>query len=240
MIEINGEKFVFYGGKRFCRDDQTGYYRSNIGELLHRYVWEQEVGKIPDGYQVHHKDQDKSNNSIENLELMLVGEHQKLHGKLLTDEQREWRRNNIIENAVPKATEWHRSEEGHEWHKQQYEKMKDVLHAEHEIECKQCHKKVVRPAGSEFCSNACKAKWRRDQGLDDVELTCSICGKKFKKNRYAMKNRTEFACSRQCGAFLIARHKRLNKLKKGEVITKDQRKPAPDWVILPRDSEGRV
>ena len=32
--------------------------------LKHRYIWEQYNGKIPDGYEVHHKDLNTHNNEI--------------------------------------------------------------------------------------------------------------------------------------------------------------------------------
>lgn len=37
---------------------------------VHRLVWEAFVGPIPEGLQINHKDENKSNNSLENLELM--------------------------------------------------------------------------------------------------------------------------------------------------------------------------
>lgn len=35
-----------------------------------RYVWEKHFGKIPNGYEVNHKDCNPKNNAIENLELV--------------------------------------------------------------------------------------------------------------------------------------------------------------------------
>lgn len=47
----------------------------------HHLVWEQYNKRpVPDGYIVHHKDGNKFNNNIENLELMTRAEHTKLHG----------------------------------------------------------------------------------------------------------------------------------------------------------------
>jgi hypothetical protein len=39
-------------------------------KLLHRVIWQLANGTIPDGYVVHHKDHDKTNNNISNLELV--------------------------------------------------------------------------------------------------------------------------------------------------------------------------
>ena len=45
----------------------------------HVYVWEQHFGSVPKGYVVHHKDEDKGNNDISNLELMTLSEHSRSH-----------------------------------------------------------------------------------------------------------------------------------------------------------------
>lgn len=48
----------------------------------HIFVMEEHIGhKIPDGYVVHHIDGDKSNNSIENLVMLTVAEHNNAHAK---------------------------------------------------------------------------------------------------------------------------------------------------------------
>lgn len=38
--------------------------------LVHRLVWKTFVGPIPEGMQINHKDENKSNNSLENLEVV--------------------------------------------------------------------------------------------------------------------------------------------------------------------------
>lgn len=45
----------------------------------HRWVWEKRHGPIPKGFVIHHKDGNKLNNKLRNLELMSRGEHQKAH-----------------------------------------------------------------------------------------------------------------------------------------------------------------
>lgn len=45
----------------------------------HRYIWEKANGPIPDGYEVHHKDEDKTNNDISNLECIPISKHRSLH-----------------------------------------------------------------------------------------------------------------------------------------------------------------
>lgn len=47
---------------------------------VHVLVWEKYYNKnVPDGYVIHHKDENKFNNDIKNLELMKHGEHSRMH-----------------------------------------------------------------------------------------------------------------------------------------------------------------
>lgn len=45
----------------------------------HRMVWETANGPIPDGYVIHHKNGDKLDNRLENLEMMTRAQHRKHH-----------------------------------------------------------------------------------------------------------------------------------------------------------------
>ena len=56
---------------------------------MHRYVWIKERGKIPEKYHVHHIDGDKSNNKIENLTLMHISDHTRLHSLEYISKNRE-------------------------------------------------------------------------------------------------------------------------------------------------------
>lgn len=63
---------------------KKGYLRhrkDNEGKLRmeHCLVWEEHNGKIPIGMQIHHKDFDKTNNHIDNLQLVTPLEHKRLH-----------------------------------------------------------------------------------------------------------------------------------------------------------------
>lgn len=88
------------------------YYQKN-GIRLHRVVWQHFNGEIPDGFHVHHIDEDRSNNEPTNLELKTGAEHLRGH---MTEERRQWARENV-KKAIAAAPEWHRSEVGREWHR---------------------------------------------------------------------------------------------------------------------------
>lgn len=64
------------------RVDANGYVRLfRDGESLyeHRVVWEEHFGAIPDGFHVHHKNHDRSDNRPENLEVVEGREHNRRH-----------------------------------------------------------------------------------------------------------------------------------------------------------------
>lgn len=50
--------------------------------LISHLIWEKHYGKIPDGYIIHHKDLNPSNNNINNLLMIERGKHNKLHRNL--------------------------------------------------------------------------------------------------------------------------------------------------------------
>jgi hypothetical protein len=47
----------------------------------YRKIWESVYGGIPDGYEIHHKDGNRSNNNIENLQCVSTEDHYKIHYK---------------------------------------------------------------------------------------------------------------------------------------------------------------
>lgn len=75
MERNNKGQFVYTTGagryKRVIRDGK------NL--QLHRVIWEEHYGKIPDGMVIHHKDFNKMNNDITNLQAMTFDEHNNIH-----------------------------------------------------------------------------------------------------------------------------------------------------------------
>ena len=196
------EKFQYYRGYKFTLDEKTGYYlNSTLHIRMHRFVWVCEKGEIPKGYHIHHKDGDKSNNSIDNLELIDAKMHSKLHADQLTDEQREWRRNNLNTNARPKAVEWHKSEEAKQWHSEHAKEMieKGIWNAKQEYVCEQCGKifEQRKVKGHKFCSGACQQKWLRKNEPTGTRI-CVVCG-----NNYTCKvSSNSRTCSKHCSNIL--------------------------------------
>jgi len=202
-------KTVVYDGIKFYQT-QKGYYLSGKGSeatvRLHVYVWEKYNGKVLKGYHVHHKDLDKDNNEIDNFKLLEGHEHLSLHGNL---QDKKMLAERLAKYARPKASEWHRSTEGIEWHKKHYEDTKDKLYQEIEIVCLHCGKKVkvINNGHNKYCSDKCKSSHRIRKKSDFEDRTCVICGNTFNTNKYGkVKN-----CSKECAIISTNLKKKANR-----------------------------
>jgi len=199
-VEYNGTAFRRYPESENRADRM--YYRpsgSHIKdgvEALHREVWKDHNGEIPDGHHIHHKDGDPTNNDIENLECVSPQEHAERHPENnLTPE--------AINNGIEAAKEWHATEEGREWHSQNAKEMWKDMDAK-VGECDQCGDEYEYYTNARFCSNACKAKHRRESGVDDETRICEACKQPFTVNKYSEQK----SCSRACAGALISWSKR--------------------------------
>jgi hypothetical protein len=150
----------FHFNKKFYLDKKTGYWISTSKKKIraHVWVWKNNHGEIEKGFHIHHKDGNKSNNSIENLEKISAFEHLSLHAT--TPEKKEWSRN-WCETIRPLTKEWHSSEEGLEWHRQHgiktWEERKPF-----KINCLMCGKEIeTKTYHQKYCHQNCKAKHAR-------------------------------------------------------------------------------
>lgn len=212
----NSSNFEEVNGIKFWRDTK-GYWLGQVEgrpKRLHVYVWELHNGPVPDGYDIHHIDHNKDNNSIENLAAVQRSEHHKQHG---LDLDKDLCRYNL-DKARPKAAEWHKSESGREWHKAQYdrslrEKWDEMVSKPCEVCGKMFECSVLVAHKTRFCSNNCKSQFRRDSGLDNIAVSCQICGREFETNKYS---RGKF-CSPECRKENRLRRKRERAVK--DIVT---------------------
>lgn len=149
--EFNGERFYL-----------CGFYYQHKGKRLHRVVWEHFYGPVPKGFHIHHKDEDRSNNNIENLECLPGPKHVSDHGH--TEKRLAYGKMHI-ERIRPKASEWHKSEEGRAWHsemaKENNANRKLITYV-----CTECgnefqSKRIYGDGMNRFCGNNCRAKYGR-------------------------------------------------------------------------------
>jgi hypothetical protein len=190
LCEFLGVRYYRYPDAE--KESDRRYFKRQ-GACLHRVVWEYANGPIPEGYQVHHKDIDTSNNELENLELLPVLEHMRLHhAGICTDAMRE-----NLERIRPLASAWHSSEEGKAWHSEAGKKAWKTRESR-TLDCQFCGKPYETRDLCEdckYCSNNCRAAARRASGVDDEDRACIHCGTTYRANRYSYRK----SCSRECG-----------------------------------------
>lgn len=202
-IVFNGIIFRRYpdapGRSERCYYVPAGNHRKRGVGRLHEEIWKAANGPIPDGHHVHHRDGDTLNNDLANLELLPGADHLREHsapGELPAGFA------NSRALATERATEWHRSAEGHEWH---------VEHGKRTWEERQPRKSTCEQCDiqfdditlrARFCSNKCKTASRLASGIDDEQRICEGCGQPFTINRY----RAAKCCSRKC-AWVVRRRR---------------------------------
>lgn len=185
----------------------TGRYlastrKINGERLLHRQVWVQHNGPIPDGYVIHHKDHDWRNNDISNLECVEKGDHAKDHivERWLDEKQAQAFRDGL-EKAREAAKAWHSTPEGLDLHRNNgrlaWENRQPVA-----LKCEVCGSdfQAKRAEVAKYCSTACRMSVFYRASFTDTRK-CAHCGNEFAANRH----RANRFCSRTCSA--RARHK---------------------------------
>lgn len=205
-VEFNGITFRRYpdadNRSERCYYRPSGTHITNGVETLHREVWKHHHGDIPDGHLIHHIDGDPTNNDIDNLECITPTEHAERHPDMGTVDPEH------IERIQELAKEWHRSEEGRQWHSDHWERSLAKAFDETEKECDHCGEAFTDYSAQEsgrYCSNACKAAARRARGVDDEQRECVICRTSFTINKYSDTS----TCSRSCSGVLQSWTKRL-------------------------------
>jgi hypothetical protein len=155
----------YFGGKLYRIWPSERYYSCG-GARLHRHVWQAAFGPIPKGCHIHHRDADRTNNQIENLECIPSREHNSISSQSLNDSRAE----HFSEYARGRAAEWHRSPEGRLWHKRHAQRAQSWTKWHREkrncIECGVEFEGLVRKSGNSqvYCTTACKAAAYRARG----------------------------------------------------------------------------
>lgn len=204
---FDGKTFTKYIGNEYywwkvpCNQ---GKYQAGRSVSMHRYVWEYYNGDIPDGYQIHHKDHNRANNDISNLEMVETTEHCRYHAKKRVEADPE-KFKAFTEAGIKAAPAWHRSEAGKLWHREHA--LKTVRRVEthgEEKTCTWCGKKFMGLSSATkrgFCSASCQGMARKKSGVDDIEKVCPICDNIYRTNKYQGRK----TCSKECASEAVRR-----------------------------------
>jgi len=189
---------IIYKNQKYWLQTSGRYYQSgrkdDAERLLHRRIWADAHGDIPDGHCVHHRDGDWTNNDLDNLECVSSKSHQKGHMQermadpAYAKQLKEWR-----EQAIKKAPEWHRSPDGIEWHRKHgkavWDSRKPVA-----LTCKGCGCGFTSlQPWAEYCTAPCRQRTDYPK-KKTATSTCAKCGVSFMHNKY----RTRTFCSHKC------------------------------------------
>lgn len=174
---------------------------------LHRYLWERANGPIPEGYHVHHVDENPLNNAVDNLECVSPAEHVVRHGEAIKRYAQSDEQLYHLDAVRPLAAAWHRSEEGLAWHSE---------NGKRAWENRQWYDKACESCGSEFrtpfperarfCSPTCgHREWERTnkrpsryKRLGPPEpRNCEWCGEQYQP----VKRTKRSFCSVRCRNF---------------------------------------
>lgn len=188
-------KIQIFNGKVYYKYQNEKYFTKGTSKL-HRDVWEYHNGKIKKGYHIHHKDFNKENNNINNLELLSAKDHSAIHENNRDDKFIQKRKEHL-ENIRPLTKIWHKSDEGKEWHKK-HAKDFNFGHKEYGKRiCDICNKEyIAKSKNQKYCSGNCKSKARLISGVDNINAKCEYCNNDFIKNKYT---KIRF-CSKSCSA----------------------------------------
>lgn len=148
-IIFNGIKYSLMGsGKYYLSQSKSNKGRKNP-KGLHVAIWEfYNKKKISKGFCIHHKDGNVFNNDISNLECLSYSEHIKTMRKPDKENQREH-----LNRIRHKASEWHKSKEGQEWHKIHNQK----ISKKQTTNCLKCGKEIIFAPSQKrkYCSIEC-------------------------------------------------------------------------------------
>ena len=203
-IQRGKKKYRIQGEFYISEDEKAVIYKDKIYQLvgryyfnLHRDVWRNHFGEIPKDHQIHHKDGNPRNNTIENLLCIHRDVHMKhtvRNNKWIGSEENRQQLSQIRGKAIL----WHSTEEGKRWHinqgKEFWKNKKPVSK-----KCAECGNEYEsRFPTAKYCHNKCKKRARRKSGIDNENRRCEICQKYFIVNKHS-KTRT---CSVSCGTIL--------------------------------------
>lgn len=173
------------------------FFQNGWEQYLHRQIWRDTNGPIPEGMHIHHSDGNQLNNELSNLECLTSKQHSRHHADTATEEQREASRR-LMERLRPLAAKWHGSAEGKAWHSAMgAASWVGREPTEHVCEnCGKTYQTLAAHGHTRFCSGVCKTAWRLHSGIDDEQRVCVGCGGTYTVNKFYAQS----FCSRSCAA----------------------------------------
>ena len=203
VVEQVDETHQMFKGVKFCLNTSGHYTKS--WSAVHQAVWRYYFGEIPEGYEIHHRDGDKSNNDIYNLQMLTKAEHRKVHfakPHLRENFKKAFKCDYCHKefSAIDCGTNRFCSPECKSAFFYRYKKNQV------ERTCAYCGKifTTSKYNNTKCCSASCARKLAVQQNLEEVP--CPVCGENF----FREKNSNKIYCSKKCYE-KVNRQKRFEK-----------------------------
>lgn len=199
-VTYNGRSYKLGTGK-YLSAGKSKLFRYR---RLHQQKWLDAFGDIPKGYHIHHKDGNRLNNELSNLECIDGRKHMARHASERLRTNPEYKAK-FIQRGQAAAAKWHGSKAGIEWHVKHAAEFNFGHFTFGESRCQNCDEPfTLRTRTAKVCSNKCKSAMRRREGIDNEQRNCVICQQAFTINKYSKKR----TCSRSCGGYQSHRVRR--------------------------------
>ena len=221
-ITFNGIEYKLMGARKYYLSQSKTNEGRRHSKGLHVAIWEFNNNKtVPKDHCIHHKDGDNFNNDIANLECMSTKEHLSMHAKRnLQNPVYVAQRNEILNRAREKASDWHRSPAGHEFHlKHSREIAEKNANKTYIGTCLECGKETIsKKTNTMFCNDECGRKYKKKSGKYDYEKECVMCGETFKGTKNSSGIPKRQTCSKTCANRLNYKNRELKKLQSTSAI----------------------
>lgn len=177
---------------------KSGHYIKN--QSIHQAVYRYYCGETPVGYEIHHDDLNKGNNSIANLILLTPKQHREIHNRITCLKNKICICQNCgksYENSVVTNNNRFCSKKCfNQWHK--------IHKTYHEVRiCAYCGKEfeVNKHSPSKTCSTSCgrmllyKDKPHKRDNPEKIVKVCAYCGKEFETRKWTKTRFCSISCS---------------------------------------------
>lgn len=204
LIDMIG---IEYDWMVFSRMNNWYYYwekridGKRIKLSLHRYTRSKHNWEIPNWWVIHHKDWNKENNVIDNLELMNKSQHLSIHQvEKMKDEVYKTKLVKQLMDVNDLAKAWHWTEEWKRWHKQHWKNCwtEDKRKKRETTKiCKNCWKEynTLLPS-SMYCSHKCNQKYKNKTWYYNTDKRiCKFCWEEFITNRFRKTQYCWYSCA---------------------------------------------
>src|SRR3990167_9117905 len=112
IVEYDGHRYRRYPNSENRTHRRYFYGTEPRRGFLHRHVWEDANGPIPEDCEIHHINHDTADNRLENLECCTRSAHRRKHP--MSEESALEHRKHLA-RIRELASRWHRSEAGIIW-----------------------------------------------------------------------------------------------------------------------------